>query len=92
MAFEVTHTAPRKENFVMVDITKQDVRGPTLFMEIVESLPLVLTPKDIAKVLQISRNTTYELMHRKDFPTLKIGKQYRVNREQFLNWLNNGVA
>ena len=76
----------------MIDNTKPVARGPTQFMETVESLPLVLTPKDIAKVLQISRNTTYEIMHRKDFPTLKIGKQYRVSREQFLNWLNNGVA
>lgn len=71
----------------MIDSTKPVARGPTLSMETVESLPLVLTPKDIAKVLQISRNTTYELMHRKDFPTLKIGKQYRVSREQFLKWM-----
>lgn len=78
----------------MTDIlnTKPVVCDITLPVETVEGLPLVLTPKDIAKVLQISRNTAYEVMHCKGFPVLKIGKQYRVSREQFLRWLNNSAA
>ena len=73
----------------MTDIlnTKPVVCDITLLVETVEGLPLVLTPKDIAKVLQISRNTAYDVMHRKDFPVLKVGKQYRVSRERFLQWI-----
>ena len=52
----------------------------------IQDLPLVMTPEDIAKVLQISRNTAYEVVHRVDFPVFKIGKQYRVNREHFIEW------
>lgn len=52
----------------------------------VQDLPLVMTPEDIAKVLQISRNTAYEVVHREDFPVFKIGKQYRVSRENFIEW------
>ena len=46
----------------------------------VEELPLVLTPAEISGLLGISRNTAYELLHSKDFPAFRIGKQYRVSR------------
>ena len=39
-----------------------------------DELPLVLTPMDIAKVLNISKNTAYEMVHSKDFPCFKVGK------------------
>ncbi|MGI5906752.1 MAG: helix-turn-helix domain-containing protein [Candidatus Pararuminococcus gallinarum] len=55
-------------------------------------LPLVLTPTDIAAVLGISRNTVYEVIHRKDFPAFKVGKQYRISRERFINWMNGQAA
>lgn len=58
----------------------------------VEELPLVLTPMDIAAVLGISRNTAYELIHSKDFPILRVGKQYRVSRRRFLTWLEGQAA
>lgn len=58
----------------------------------VEELPLVLTPMDIAAVLGISRNTAYELIHSKDFPILRVGKQYRVSRKRFLTWLESQAA
>lgn len=61
------------------------------FMQ-VEDLPLVLTPMDIAAVLGISRNTAYEIIHRKGFPVVKIGKQYRVQREHLFQWLGNQAA
>lgn len=53
-----------------------------------DTLPLILTPLDIAEVLALSRNTVYELLHSADFPAFKVGKQYRVSREKFLVWLD----
>lgn len=58
----------------------------------VEALPLVMTPMDVAAVLKISRNTAYELVHRDSFPSLKIGKQYRIPRDKFINWLDGATA
>lgn len=52
-----------------------------------EELPLVLTPMDIAAILGVSRNTSYEVLHSKDFPVFKVGKQYRVPRDKFLLWM-----
>ncbi|MCI9550204.1 MAG: helix-turn-helix domain-containing protein [Oscillospiraceae bacterium] len=57
-----------------------------------ESLSMVLTPLDIAAVLGISRNTAYELVHSKDFPAFRVGKQYRVSKTRFLAWLDGESA
>lgn len=57
-----------------------------------ESLSMVLTPLDIAAVLGISRNTAYELVHSKDFPAFRVGKQYRISKTRFLAWLDGDSA
>jgi excisionase family DNA binding protein len=49
----------------------------------------VLTVKDVAAILQISRAKAYELVHSKGFPTKHIGRRLRIPRELFFNWLNN---
>jgi len=55
-----------------------------------DDLPMVLTPADIAAVMNLSRNTVYELVHSKNFPAFKIGeKLYRVRKDKFLEWLGN---
>lgn len=51
-------------------------------------LPMILTPQDISAVLGISRNKAYEVVHSTGFPGFRIGKQYRVHRDKFLDWLN----
>ena len=57
-----------------------------------ESLSMVLTPLDMAAVLGISRNTAYELVHSKDFPAFRVGKQYRISKTRFLAWLDGESA
>ena len=57
-----------------------------------EGLSMVLTPLDIAAVLGISRNTAYELVHSKDFPAFRVGKQYRISKTRFLAWLDGESA
>ncbi|MDE6833438.1 MAG: helix-turn-helix domain-containing protein [Ruminococcus sp.] len=54
-----------------------------------DELPLTLTAKDVAGYLSISLTSGYNLMNSKGFPVLKLGKQLRVTRDNFLNWLNN---
>lgn len=60
-----------------------------MMKNITNSLPIVLTPMDIAEVLGISRNTAYQVVHSRGFPSFKIGKQYRVSRDKFLSWLDS---
>lgn len=53
----------------------------------VEELPLILTPENVGMVLGISRNNAYAVVHSKGFPVLKIGKQYRIHRDRFFEWI-----
>lgn len=55
----------------------------------INNLPPVLTPMDVADILRISRNKAYEVVHSRGFPSIKIGKQYRVSSDKFLSWLNS---
>ena len=44
-----------------------------------EELPLVLSTNDVAG---------YELMRSKNFPSIQIKRCYKIQREQFLQWIN----
>jgi excisionase family DNA binding protein len=52
-----------------------------------EDYPLVLTVTDIMEILGIGKRIAYELMDRTDFPTVRIGKLKRVNRDAFFSWI-----
>lgn len=52
-----------------------------------DQLPLVLRAGDIAAVLGISRANAYALIHRQDFPTLRIGTRLLVPKSRFLEWI-----
>jgi len=53
-----------------------------------EELPLFLNAEVLAKTLGIAVSTAYELMHEKDFPSLKIGNRLLVSKESFQEWVN----
>ena len=46
-----------------------------------------LTPKQVGEILQIGRDSAYELV--RSLPHLKIGKQYRVSTEAFQRFLKD---
>lgn len=52
-----------------------------------DELPLFLNAKTVATVLGVSPSTGYELMHEKDFPSLRIGNRIVVPKEQFHQWV-----
>ena len=41
----------------------------------------VLTPKQLQELLQIGRKQTYELIHSKQIPSIRIGKSIRIPRQ-----------
>lgn len=57
-----------------------------------DELPLFLNAETVAKVLGVSPSSGYELMHEKDFPTLKIGNRIVVPKEQFINWVRQNTG
>ena len=52
-----------------------------------DELPLFLNAATVAKVLGIAPSSSYELMHEKDFPTLRIGNRVVVPKEAFIRWV-----
>lgn len=59
-----------------------------------EELPPVLTTKQAADCLQISRNTLYVLLqsHGLDGIATRIGSQYRLSREALKRLLEGGAS
>ena len=52
-----------------------------------DELPLFLNAELVAKVLGVSISSAYELMHEKDFPTLRVGSRIVVPKEKFIEWV-----
>lgn len=56
-----------------------------------DELPLFLNADTVAKVLGISISSAYELMHEKDFPSLKVGNRLIVPKENFKQWVETKI-
>lgn len=52
-----------------------------------DELPLFLNAETVAKLLGISISSSYELMHEKGFPSLRIGSRLIVPKEKFTQWV-----
>ena len=52
-----------------------------------DELPLFLNAATVAKVLGIAPSSSYELMHEKDFPALRIGNRIVVPKDAFIRWV-----
>lgn len=53
----------------------------------------LLTPRDVAKTLGISRGKCYELFRRPDVPVLKLGKCMFISRDALTEWVkSNSIA
>ena len=56
----------------------------------ISSLPRVYTPEQVANILQLSKNTIYELIARGEIVAKKIGKVYRIPQSS-LNFVFTGL-
>ena len=53
-----------------------------------EELLLFLNAETLAKLLGISISSSYELMHEKDFPAIRIGSRLVVPKEKLQLWID----
>ena len=53
-----------------------------------DELPLMLNVETIKNILGISLTSAYELMHEKDFPSIKIGSRIIVPKNKFREWID----
>lgn len=52
-----------------------------------EDLPLVLTVPDLADILNVGRNTAYELVRSGQVKSVRVGTQYRISKTALLDYL-----
>lgn len=50
---------------------------------------MTLTVKEMAEMFNVSMPTAYALVHREDFPTIRMGKKILVNAEGLQRWLDD---
>ncbi|KOR24151.1 helix-turn-helix domain-containing protein [Clostridium sp. L74] len=57
-----------------------------------EQLPMMLTVDQMRKVLNIGKNSAYELIYQKNFPILKLGeRKIRIPKKDLLLWIENNT-
>lgn len=52
----------------------------------------VYVPEDLMPLLGIGRSTAYELVNRRDFPTVRVGRKILIPRDAFERWLEAQTA
>jgi len=57
-----------------------------------DDLPLMLSVPDLVALLGISRAGAYELVKRKDFPALHIGKRVLVPKDKLIAWIGENAG
>ena len=57
-----------------------------------DELPMFISVATVAKLFGISQSSGYELMHDKDFPSIKIGSRIIVPRDKPKDWLDEKMA
>lgn len=48
---------------------------------------VALTVPEMAEALGIGLSSAYELIHRADFPSFRIGRSVRISRERLMEWV-----
>lgn len=57
-------------------------------MDEIKSLPVMLTPMELAEFLNVSKNTMYAFLKDGRIPYVKVGRQIRIYREDVSNFIN----
>ena len=57
-----------------------------------DDLPLFLNADVVGKVLGVSISSAYELMHEKDFPSVRIGNRLIIPKDKFIKWVDGKVG
>ena len=63
-------------------IRKEEIQMKESNYKSYDELPLFLNAATVAKVLGIAPSSSYELMHEKDFPALRIGNRSSFRKKR----------
>ena len=49
-----------------------------------------MTVKEVAELLRVTRQTIYKMVEGGQLPAVRVGTQWRFDRERVLRWVNSG--
>lgn len=52
-----------------------------------DEMPLFLTVNEVSRLLQIGRNSAYQVFNSAGFPKIEIAGQFRVRKDELMKWL-----
>ena len=52
-----------------------------------DELPLFLNAAMVSQILGVSPSSAYELMHKDNFPALRVGSRIVVPKDKFCQWV-----
>jgi excisionase family DNA binding protein len=52
----------------------------------------LLTVKEVAALLRVSAQTLYKMLEQGDIPAVKVGSQWRFDREKIRAWIDSRAA
>ncbi|MGL5151795.1 MAG: helix-turn-helix domain-containing protein [Clostridium sp.] len=52
----------------------------------INSLPPIITMKEVTEILGLNKDTAYRVARQEDFPKLPVKKPILVPRDEFLRW------
>ena len=55
-------------------------------MELTKTIDLI-NIEELQKILDIGKPTAYNLVRRKDFPSVKIGREHRIMKDKLPDWI-----
>ena len=54
-----------------------------------DDIPLIMTVEDLMHILQVGRNTAYELVRSGEIKSIRVGRQIRITRDALIAFLEN---
>ena len=65
---------------------------PTTEYHSESELPIMMTIQELAQFLRVSRNTAYNFVNTGVIPSIKVGRQTRIYREDVIRFVNRSQA
>lgn len=65
---------------------------PTTEFRSESELPIMMTIQELAKFLRVSKNTAYSFANTGVIPSIKVGRQTRIYREDVIRFVNRTQA
>lgn len=90
--FAIHIAAPKIAQILVEKIEKVGAKT-TEHDNLLFEMPPTLTVREVADYLRVSTSKVYEMCqryHGKFFPHFKVGNRYKIPRDKFVEWLNNG--